>query len=151
RRAVRDRHRRSALRRDGPARGGPDRPRPPGRTTRGRGPRRRQALLARPTARADRYAGGPARPPPPRDRADLLSPVGAGRSGAERARMTIAVYPGSFDPITNGHLDVIGRALNAFDRVIVGVLANPRKQPLLSAVDRVGVIRASLAEAGLDP
>ena len=65
--------------------------------------------------------------------------------------MTIAVYPGSFDPITNGHLDVIGRALNAFDRVIVGVLANPRKQPLLSAVDRVGVIRASLAEAGLDP
>ncbi len=65
--------------------------------------------------------------------------------------MTIAVYPGSFDPITNGHLDVIGRALNAFDRVIVGVLANPRKQPLLSAADRVAVIRASLAEAGLDP
>jgi pantetheine-phosphate adenylyltransferase len=65
--------------------------------------------------------------------------------------MTIAVYPGSFDPITNGHLDVIGRALNAFDRVIVGVLANPRKQPLLSATDRAAVIRASLAEAGLDP
>ena len=65
--------------------------------------------------------------------------------------MTIAVYPGSFDPITNGHLDVIGRALNAFDRVIVGVLANPRKQPLLSAIDRVAIIRASLAEAGLDP
>ena len=50
--------------------------------------------------------------------------------------MTIAVYPGSFDPITNGHLDVIGRALNAFDRVVVGVLENPRKQPLLSAADR---------------
>ena len=65
--------------------------------------------------------------------------------------MTIAVYPGSFDPITNGHLDVIGRALNAFERVIVGVLANPRKQPLLSASDRVAVIRSSLAEAGLDP
>ena len=65
--------------------------------------------------------------------------------------MTIAVYPGSFDPITNGHLDVVGRALNAFDRVIVGVLANPRKQPLLSVADRVAVIRASLAEAGLDP
>jgi pantetheine-phosphate adenylyltransferase len=64
--------------------------------------------------------------------------------------MTIAVYPGSFDPITNGHLDVIGRALNAFDRVVVGVLANPRKQPLLSAVDRVVVIRASLGEAGID-
>jgi pantetheine-phosphate adenylyltransferase len=65
--------------------------------------------------------------------------------------MTIAVYPGSFDPITNGHLDVIGRALNAFDRVIVGVLANPRKQPLLSAANRMAVIRASLAEAELDP
>jgi pantetheine-phosphate adenylyltransferase len=65
--------------------------------------------------------------------------------------MTIAVYPGSFDPITNGHLDVIDRALKAFDRVIVGVLANPRKQPLLSAADRVAVIRASLTEAGVDP
>jgi pantetheine-phosphate adenylyltransferase len=65
--------------------------------------------------------------------------------------MTVAVYPGSFDPITNGHLDVIGRALNAFDRVIVGVLANPRKQPLLAAAQRVDVIGASLAEAGLDP
>ena len=44
---------------------------------------------------------------------------------------TIAVYPGSFDPITNGHLDIIERAANVFDRVIVGVLANPRKAPLL--------------------
>jgi pantetheine-phosphate adenylyltransferase len=66
--------------------------------------------------------------------------------------MTIAVYPGSFDPITNGHLDVIGRATRVFDRVIVAVLANPRKQPLLSADERVSVIRASLSdEAGLDP
>ncbi len=47
--------------------------------------------------------------------------------------MSIAVYPGSFDPITNGHLDVISRAAAAFDRIVVGVLANPRKQPLLSA------------------
>jgi pantetheine-phosphate adenylyltransferase len=62
--------------------------------------------------------------------------------------MTSAVYPGSFDPITNGHLDVIGRATAAFDRVIVAVLANPRKQPLLSADDRVRVIREALAEAG---
>jgi pantetheine-phosphate adenylyltransferase len=65
--------------------------------------------------------------------------------------MTIAVYPGSFDPITNGHLDVIGRAAGLFDRVIVAVLANPRKQPLLSVDERVAVIRASLGEeAGLD-
>ncbi len=64
--------------------------------------------------------------------------------------MTIAVYPGSFDPITNGHLDVIGRAAGVFERVIVGVLANPRKQPLLPTEERVAVIRAALEEAGLD-
>jgi pantetheine-phosphate adenylyltransferase len=61
--------------------------------------------------------------------------------------MTIAVYPGSFDPITNGHLDVIARAAGVFDRVVVGVLANPRKQPLLTSDDRVAVIRAALAAA----
>jgi pantetheine-phosphate adenylyltransferase len=63
--------------------------------------------------------------------------------------MTVAVYPGSFDPITNGHLDVIGRAAKVFDRVVVGVLANPRKQPLLSADERVGVIRDALAASGV--
>jgi pantetheine-phosphate adenylyltransferase len=61
--------------------------------------------------------------------------------------MRIAVYPGSFDPITNGHLDVIGRAAAVFDRVVVGVLANPRKQPLLAVDARVEVIRTALAAA----
>ena len=64
--------------------------------------------------------------------------------------MTTAVYPGSFDPITNGHLDVIGRAATAFDRVIVAVLANPRKQPLLSAEQRVAVIEDALRDGGID-
>ncbi len=59
--------------------------------------------------------------------------------------MSIAVYPGSFDPITNGHLDVIGRAANVFERVIVAVLANPRKTPLLPAETRIQVIRDALA------
>src|SRR4029077_3559585 len=60
-------------------------------------------------------------------------------------RMTVAVYPGSFDPITNGHLDVIARAAAVFDRVVVAVLANPRKQPLLATDDRVAVIHEALA------
>ena len=62
--------------------------------------------------------------------------------------MSVAVYPGSFDPITNGHLDIIGRAANVFDRVIVAVLENPRKTPLLPVDERIRVIRESLAEDG---
>jgi len=61
----------------------------------------------------------------------------------------IAVYPGSFDPVTNGHLDVVARAAAVFDRVVVAVLGNPRKQPLLSAGTRVAVVRAALDD-GLD-
>ena len=63
--------------------------------------------------------------------------------------MTIAVYPGSFDPITNGHIDVIVRAASAFDRLVVGVLENPRKEPLLPVAQRVAVIEDSLAAAGV--
>ena len=60
--------------------------------------------------------------------------------------MTVAVYPGSFDPITFGHLDVLRRAADVFDRVVVGVLENPRKAPLLSVERRTEVIRLSVAE-----
>jgi pantetheine-phosphate adenylyltransferase len=64
--------------------------------------------------------------------------------------MNVAVYPGSFDPITNGHLDVVARAARVFDRVIVAVLANPRKTPLLATSDRIGLIRAALEDADED-
>ena len=56
----------------------------------------------------------------------------------------IAVYPGSFDPITNGHLDILGRAAAVFERVVIGVLENPRKTPLLPADTRIAVIREAV-------
>lgn len=55
--------------------------------------------------------------------------------------MITAIYPGSFDPLTNGHLDVITRASNMFDKVIVGVLNNSSKSPSFSAEERVSFIK----------
>ncbi len=55
--------------------------------------------------------------------------------------MRIAVYPGSFDPITNGHLDIIERASKIFDKVIVGVLNNKNKKPKFTADERVMLIK----------
>ena len=56
-----------------------------------------------------------------------------------------AVYPGSFDPFTNGHLDVVERALSIFDRLIVAVAANPdKRQPLFTPEERIQLITASL-------
>lgn len=55
--------------------------------------------------------------------------------------MTIAVYPGSFDPVTNGHLDVIKRGSELFDEVIVGVLHNSLKSPLFSDEERVNMLK----------
>ena len=54
--------------------------------------------------------------------------------------MRIAVYPGSFDPITNGHLNIIKRASKLYDRLIVGVLDNINKKPLFSAFERKEMI-----------
>lgn len=55
--------------------------------------------------------------------------------------MRIAVYPGSFDPITNGHLDIIERAARVYDSVIVGVLNNSSKKPFFSVEERADMIR----------
>jgi pantetheine-phosphate adenylyltransferase len=63
--------------------------------------------------------------------------------------VSVAVYPGSFDPVTNGHLDIVRRASAVFERLIVAVLANPRKTPLLPATERVAAIREALAAAGV--
>lgn len=55
-----------------------------------------------------------------------------------------AVCPGSFDPITNGHLDIVERAAQLFPGVVVGVLENPSKRPLFSLEERVNLIRAAV-------
>ena len=60
--------------------------------------------------------------------------------------MTTAIYPGSFDPITLGHIDVIGRAATIFERLVVGVLVNPRKTPLLVLDERIATIREAIDE-----
>ncbi|MBS3102075.1 pantetheine-phosphate adenylyltransferase [Candidatus Woesearchaeota archaeon] len=57
--------------------------------------------------------------------------------------MKTAVYPGSFDPITNGHIDVIERALKMFDKVVVAVGDNPGKNPLFSTEERIKMIKES--------
>ena len=57
---------------------------------------------------------------------------------------TVAIYPGSFDPITNGHLDVLRRATSMFERVIVGVAPNDEKHPLFSTPERVALTRTAV-------
>lgn len=54
--------------------------------------------------------------------------------------MTTALCPGSFDPPTNGHVDVIERCLHIFDRVVVAVVDNPSKQPMFSSEERIGML-----------
>jgi len=61
--------------------------------------------------------------------------------------MAVAIYPGSFDPLTNGHLSIIQRGLKVFDRLVVAVLNNPKKTPMFSVDERRQLIR----EACPDP
>lgn len=57
--------------------------------------------------------------------------------------MKIAIYPGSFDPVTNGHIDVLERAARLFERVVITVLNNPGKRPMFTAEERVAMLRAA--------
>ena len=57
----------------------------------------------------------------------------------------IACCPGTYDPVTNGHLDIVSRALACFDRVIVAVLVNPAKQPLFTLEERIAMLKEATA------
>ena len=63
--------------------------------------------------------------------------------------MKIAIYPGTFDPITNGHLDIVKRASQLFERVVVAVSENPRKNPLFSLEERAVLAAESVGTLGL--
>ena len=56
----------------------------------------------------------------------------------------VAIYPGSFDPVTNGHLDIVKRGLKLFDKIIVTILYNPGKETLFSVEERLGMLRESM-------
>ena len=56
----------------------------------------------------------------------------------------VCIYPGTFDPLTNGHLDLINRALHIFDRVIVAIAVNPDKKPLFTVDERLAMISAAV-------
>ncbi|MCZ6875482.1 MAG: pantetheine-phosphate adenylyltransferase [bacterium] len=62
--------------------------------------------------------------------------------------MTVAVYPGTFDPITNGHLDLIERSLRMFDKLIVAIFDNPMKGPLFDVEDRYRMVEEATKGMG---
>lgn len=64
---------------------------------------------------------------------------------------SIAVYPGSFDPITKGHTAILKSGLVAFEKIIVAVLNNEAKKPLFSVAERMELIRESVVDMGADP
>ena len=65
-------------------------------------------------------------------------------------RLAIALYPGSFDPVHNGHLDIINRACRMFRRVVVGVAKNVEKEAMFSVGDRVAMLREAAAKAAVE-
>jgi pantetheine-phosphate adenylyltransferase len=61
---------------------------------------------------------------------------------------SLAVYPGTFDPVTNGHIDILRRSLAMFDEIIVAIAENPRKAPLFSVDERRGFIESATTDVG---
>jgi len=65
---------------------------------------------------------------------------------AKSTEETIAIYPGTFDPITNGHIDIIDRGLTLFDKIVVAIASNPGKEPLFSLEERIVMINKSFED-----
>ncbi len=64
---------------------------------------------------------------------------------------TLAVYPGSFDPLTNGHVDIIERGARLFDRIVVALLVNAEKSPLFTVDERLDMFRDFVNSLDIDP
>jgi pantetheine-phosphate adenylyltransferase len=60
--------------------------------------------------------------------------------------MRIAIYPGSFDPLTNGHVSLIQRSLRMFDKVVVAIATNPKKTPLFTVAERKAILKAAFKD-----
>jgi pantetheine-phosphate adenylyltransferase len=69
---------------------------------------------------------------------------------AKEAQERIGLYPGTFDPITLGHADIIRRGAKLVDRLIVGVTTNPSKDPMFTPEERLDMVRAEVARLGVD-
>lgn len=95
---------------------------------------------APPSPRGTEPGGGPSRTRP----AAAPAPPAPGSSG--NAAIHVAFYPGSFDPVTYGHLDVVARGRRLFDRLVVGVGLNPGKETLFTADERLDMLRTLVAE-----
>ncbi len=64
--------------------------------------------------------------------------------------MKIAVYPGTFDPVTLGHLDIIRRGAHLVDKLVIGVTTNPSKEPMFTVEERLAMVRREIADIGGD-
>lgn len=99
-------------------------PRPAPKNAKSKKSESASARTEKPAAKSERMSA-----PPPRSRSNAL-----------------AVYPGTFDPITNGHLDILERALRLFDRVVLTLAVNIRKQPLFTIEERIAFVRDALPD-----
>jgi cytidyltransferase-like protein len=74
------------------------------------------------------------------------TPIICRKDVTRRMPSKLAIYPGSFDPVTNGHLDILARGLSMFDRIIVAILYNPKKESLFSMEERKSLLHDCLED-----